>query len=107
MPPALHPRTILFQTLTGSVGVGTFSFTVGSLHRFTTLRLALSATSSALTATVRQQISSHALHFDVTSAVTITSGGAFEFPVYATQALVQVVASSASQLRVEAAGLSP
>ena len=68
----------------------------------------MQAASSALTVAFAQQISSHATIFDVTSgAFAVTSGGAVEYAVYATLGRFQITATSATPLRVEAAGLPP
>jgi hypothetical protein len=98
-------RGILHQTVTGSVGVGVYSFAVGGLHRFAAVRLVVQAASSALTVAFAQQITSHTA-FDVTSGgFAVTSGGAVEYAVYADLGRVQITATSATPLRVQATGL--
>jgi hypothetical protein len=103
---AIAQRVVLHQTITGSVGVGTYSFSVGSLHRFGTLRLAVSAASNNPTVTFRQQISSHATLWDVTSGgVTATSGAMQDYTVACDLGLFQIVATSATPLRVQVTGV--
>jgi hypothetical protein len=102
---AIAQRVVLHQTVTGSVGVGTYSFAVGSLHRFAVVRLCVRADSSALTVTFVQQISSSAT-FDVTSgAFAVTSGAVVEYGVYADFGRFQIAATSATPLRVQVTGL--